>query len=188
MIDLPENELALRAQAGDTDAEAALIERFEPFHHAHARRIPEHLRDDALQGARLGTIDAIRRFQPARGALSSFVHNFSKAGALRVMRPELPESATPIPAAPDAPDTTMYRGELAKQVRTAVENSSYFGPIDRLVFFRLILLGDDSPTLEGVADEIYYRFRRKCSPQAVRERSLRIRALLPKVLAPLARE
>lgn len=193
MIDLPENELALRAQAGDTEAEAALIERFEPFHQLHAQRLPAHLRDDTLQGARLGTMRAIRKFDPTRGAaLSSYVHFYATTEARIAARtkppPEGSEVSTPIPTAPKSAESSTYTGQLAALVRAAVDASTHFDAVDRLIFYRIILPAEEAPTFRAVANEISYTYSRKCSPQAVHDRSIRIRSLLPRVLASLSRE
>jgi RNA polymerase sigma factor (sigma-70 family) len=67
---MSESELLAKAQAGDTQAEQAMLLRYDPLCHRLARKYftsgMEY--DDVLQEARLGLLRAVRLFNPEKGA------------------------------------------------------------------------------------------------------------------------
>ena len=67
----PERELELirLAQAGDNGAQAALLEQFQPMLHKLAKKV-RHSTDeeDMLQNAAIAFLEAVQKFDPARGA------------------------------------------------------------------------------------------------------------------------
>ena len=137
-----ERELVARAQAGDAASEAGLLRAFEPLIRRRARRLPPNMREDAEQEARIGAIEAIRRFDAGRGLRLATVmkwwvhgqltvHDELMAGPVSQSRKVRRENGAPEraeldnldePVSDDDPEHDAVETAMLEQLQTAVES------------------------------------------------------------------
>jgi RNA polymerase sigma factor (sigma-70 family) len=199
MKDLPENELLMRAQIGDSDAENELVRRKEPMHRGFAAKFARFGNEaDVLQAARTGTMEAIRRYRPNGATFSSVAFGRSKARAFRAAATNvaIARGATlSLGLWPDRdrmdvenhrdsspnPERAAETADLREQVLAVLHNSREIMPVDQCIIERRLLVDEeDRMTLT----EVGARFG--MSREGTREREIKLKTkVLPKLLAPL---
>lgn len=195
MNDCPEFELIARAQAGDEAAEAQLVEQFEPFHHKVASQFALRCtttRDDFLQEARVGTLLAVRRFDPARrGRLSTYVistsrwyahneayqnGNLVRKRGVRLEMEEITED-TEMGFACSVEDQAIS-AEVTAGVAKALRESEDIDDLDRAIIAdRLAANCDESKSFNALGRKY------GVSGETMRQRERRLKRILTKVLA-----
>lgn len=203
MIDSPENELLVLAQAGDKQAENELVGRFEKLNRKYGGRYStcDADYDDVCQAAREGSLTAIRRFDSERGAsLATVVNRYSsgyalnertRVGAVMHRGPvvgERPDNEAPLgtihvtPASSEpSPERALETADLRSQVAALIAACEEMDDTDRLVYeHRILASGKDRESLKVLADIV------GCSDEWLRLKEVRLRRdVLPRLLKPL---
>jgi DNA-directed RNA polymerase sigma subunit (sigma70/sigma32) len=136
LIDLPENELALRAQAGDEDAAAELIET--------TARSFRRFTPDEIQEARIATWSAILRFDPSYNrSFFAYARKCAYSATLEMAR-QRRYSPPPVGLAESAPSCEADVAATQLSLRMKVLVAKRLDATERVIFFEQLLPGPEA--------------------------------------------
>jgi RNA polymerase sigma factor (sigma-70 family) len=189
-----EADLIQRAQAGDAAAEDALVRSFESMHQQFGREYSTTNRSayrDLCQAARIGTLFAVRRFQPERGvSLGTFVHRYSRGYAqhefarrlsgVAVSSTEDTDELFEGPPSEDlSPERLSIQKDLADKFSAALSECSDVDRIDVAIISRRLAAAASEPL-----DDIGRSFGVTRAVMRRREKRLKDE-VLPRILSEL---
>lgn len=191
MIDLPENELLIRAQIGDVDdperrqAENELVGRFEGVAHSSAHlasRGRPDLFDDSCQAARIGIWKATQKWKLGGSSVGTYAVWWARGYARNeaYKAPVLYSAGTgpDVECTRPTPEAAVSNEDLAERMRAILATCTELDALDRTVISERLL--GQCKTLAQIA----LAFDVSVTTVANRERRL-VAAVLPRIFASL---
>ena len=157
-----ERDLVARAQSGDAAAEGELLKAFEPLIRQRARRLPPNMREDAEQEARIGALEAIRRFDPGRGMRLATVMQWWVHGQLTVHDERM---AGPVAQSRKARQQggAPERADLDNSDEPAADDDPEAQAVDAAMLERL------EAAVDGLPERLSYVVRLRCDGRSYAE-------------------